>query len=132
MVRSTPWKATQHVKYGGKWSTPGWPVSRGSYCQIGTQETLLWTQGQVKLSSGNSFYKEGKGIPSPILIRRFAGDGGWDKNCQAILGLTKMNWNHDGIYDRLPVTLGYALVLARTIKKMNELTNKPYEFRFFM
>lgn len=132
IIQNVPWKATQHVKYGGNWSTPGFPVSRGSYCQLGTQETLLWTQGQVKLSPGNNFYKEGKGIPSPIMIKRFAGDGGWDVNCQAILGLTKMNWNHDGIYDRLPVTLGYASVLARTIKKMNELTNKPYEFRYFM
>ncbi len=132
IIQDVPWKATQHVKYDGKWSTPGFPVNRGCYCQLDTQETLLWTQGQVKLAPGNNFYKEGKGIPSPMLIKRFAGEGGWDKNCQAILGLTKMNWNHDGIYDRLPVTLGYASVLARTIKKMNELTNKPYEFRYFM
>lgn len=132
IIQNVTWKVTQHVKYNNKWSTPGFPVSRGTYCQIGPQEILLWTQGQVKLAQGNNFYKEGKGIPSPILIKRFAGVGGWDKNCQAILGLTKMNWNHDGIYDRLPVTLGYASVLARTIKKMNELTNKPYEFRYFM
>lgn len=132
IVQDQPWTATQHVKYGKGWSVPGYPIKRGIYAQIHQQEVLLWTQGQVELGDRNKFYKEGKGIPSPLLIRRFAGKGGWDKNCQAILGLTKMNWNHDGIYDRLPVTLGYASVLAKTIKKMNELTNKPYEFRFFM
>ncbi|MCA0957730.1 hypothetical protein LCL86_01650 [Muricauda ruestringensis] len=132
IVQDQPWAATQHVNYGKGWSVPGYPVSRGVYAQIDQQEVLLWTQGQVKLGEKNNFYKEGKGIPSPLLIRRFAGKGGWDKNCQAILGLTKMNWNHDGIYDRLPVTLGYASVLAKTIKKMNDLTNKPYEFRYFM
>ena len=46
--------------------------------------------------------------------------------------VTKMNWNHDALYDRLPVTLGYAKVLASTIKRMSTMVNKPYEFRFFM
>lgn len=48
------------------------------------------------------------------------------------MSLTKMNWNQDALYDRLPVTLGYAKVLAATIKRMNNMVNKPYEFRYFM
>ena len=43
-----------------------------------------------------------------------------------------MDWNHDGPYERLPVTMGYAQVLARTIKRMNRLEPRPYEFRYFM
>jgi hypothetical protein len=130
IVQNTPWRGMKYNKYQD-WAPDGYPVGRGSYFQLSSNEILFWTTGIVKLS-GRSFYKEGKGIPSPLLIRRHAGKGGWDQNCQAIMGLTKMNWNHDGLYDRLPVTLGFASVLARTIKRMNEIKDKPYEFKYFM
>jgi hypothetical protein len=32
----------------------------------------------------------------------------------------------------LPVTLGYAGVLARVVKRMKVLGTAPYQFRFFM
>jgi hypothetical protein len=47
------------------------------------------------------------------------------------MDLTKMDWNNDGLYDRLTVTLGCAKVLARTLKRMHQIAPKPYEFRFF-
>jgi len=131
IVQDTNWRGIHYIDRAGVKGADNFPLNRGSYVQIGPQEVLLWTQGNVVLNSKN-FFKEGKNIPSPILVRRFAGDGGWDRNCQAILGLTKMNWNHDALYDRLPVTLGYAQSLATTIKRMNKLINKPYEFRYFM
>jgi len=131
IVQDTNWRGIYYTNKNENKGADNFPLNRGSYVQIGPQEVLLWTQGNVLLNSKN-FFKEGKNIPSPILVRRFAGDGGWDRNCQAILGLTKMNWNHDALYDRLPVTLGYAQSLATTIKRMNKLINKPYEFRYFM
>ena len=110
-----------------------YPCDRGTCLQIGPREVLLWTQGNAPPAvGGNNFFKEGKGIPSPILIRRFAGHGGWAEQCRHVLGLTKMNWNNDGLYDRLPVTLGYAKILARTVKRMSELVPKPYQLRYFM
>jgi hypothetical protein len=119
---------------GGKKGIPGsYPCHRGSYLQIGGREVLLWTQGNAPtVVRGKNFFKEGKGIPSPLLLVRYAGHGSWDEGCRCLLGLTKMNWNNDGLYDQLPVTLGYAKVLARTIKRMPQITPKPYEFRFFM
>ncbi|QEM03492.1 hypothetical protein DIU31_008160 [Mucilaginibacter rubeus] len=131
IVQDTNWKGISYADRNGIKAPDFFPLNRGSYLQIGPQEILLWTQGNVALNNKN-YFKEGKNIPSPLLIRRFAGNGGWDGNCQAILGLTKMNWNHDALYDRLPVTLGYAHSLATTIKRMNKLINKPYEFRYFM
>lgn len=131
IVQDSNWRGIQYVEKMGKKVADNYPLTRGSYFQIGAQEVLLWTQGNTVLN-GKNFFKEGKNIPSPIIIRRFAGDGGWDNNCQAILGLTKMNWNHDALYDRLPVTLGYARSLATTIARMNKLINKPYEFRYFI
>lgn len=131
IVQDTNWKGIKYVERNGRRMADYYPISRGSYVQISRQEILLWTQGNVVLNTKN-YFKEGKNIPSPLLIRRFTGDSGWDANCQAILGLTKMNWNHDALYDRLPVTLGYARALATTIKRMNNLKNKPYEFRYFI
>ena len=110
-----------------------YPCVRGTYLALGSREVLLWTQGNARTVVGNSnFFQEGKGIPRPLLLRRFAGHGGWDDTCQAVLGLSKMNWNNDGLYDRLPVTMGYARVLARTVKRMPRLGTKPYHVRFFM
>lgn len=110
-----------------------YPCKRGTYLQIGQRDALLWTQGNAPSAVGGvNYYKEGKGIPSPLLLRRFAGHGTWDDSCRSILGLTKMNWNNDALYDRLPVTLGYASVLARTVKRMPHLGRKPYQLRFFM
>ena len=108
----------------------GYPVRRGSIVQLDQNQILLWSQGVVELNG--PFYKEGKGIPLPLKIVRHAGDGNWLDSAQAILGLTKMDWNHDGLYKRLPITLGYASTLATTIKRMGSLQSRPYEFRYFM
>jgi hypothetical protein len=131
IVQDTSWRGIKYIDKNTQKTTDGYPLNRGVNFQIAPQEILLWTQGNVILNNKN-YFKEGKNIPAPLLIRRFAGDGGWDRNSQAILDLTKMNWNHDALYDRLPVTLGYAQSLATVIKRMNNLINKPYEFRYFM
>lgn len=110
-----------------------YPVVRGSYLQIDSRETLLWTQGDVpEIAGGKSYFKEGKGIPAPLLLRRFAGHRGFYDVIVSTLGLTKMNWNNDVLYDRLPVTVGFASTLASTIKRMPMIAPRPYEFRFFM
>lgn len=117
-----------------KKGTPArYPCRRGSFLPLGGKDVLLWTQGNTPtVVGGKDFYKEGKSIPSPLLITRYAGHGGWEECCRQLLGLTKMNWNNDGLYDRLPVTLGYAKTLARTIKRMPQIASRPYEFRLFM
>lgn len=110
------------------------PPHRGQVMPIGEHEALLWTQGNIPEMAGNRryFYKEGKGIPSPLLLTRFAGRGDFFDVCEEALALTKMNWNNDGPYTRLPVTLEYADVLAQVIKRMPRLEAKPYPVRLFM
>ncbi|SKA96477.1 Piwi domain-containing protein [Prosthecobacter debontii] len=116
-----------------KGAPDGYPVHRGTSLQLDGRTMLLWTQGNAPTAvGGKDFYKEGKGIPTPLMLRRYAGHGSWEPHCQAILGLTKMNWNNDGLYDRLPVTLAYAQVLARVIKRMPTLNPQTYQFRYFM
>ena len=73
-----------------------------------------------------------RGVPEPLMLVRHAGHGGWDDAAAAVLGLTKVNWNNDALYDRLPVTLGFAGALAKTIVHMPQLGPRPYPVRYFM
>ena len=110
-----------------------YPCQRGSYIILDGRSALLWTQGNApEAVGGTNYYKEGKSIPSPLLLTRYAGHGGWEDGCRSVLDLTKMNWNHDGLYDRLPVTISYSSVLANIAKRMSHYTTIPYQFRFFM
>ena len=109
------------------------PVDRGTLAILGPRDALFWTHGDVRgISNQRSFFKGSNSTPRPLQLTRHAGHGPWDASAQAILGLTKMNWNNDALYDHLPVTLSYAKVLARAIKHMPQLQHVPYQFRFFM
>ena len=123
------WKG---IKIEGKQKVAGYPCDRGTVLRL-DNDILVWTQGDIILSSDSRhFYKEGRGIPAPILLKRYAGHGSLYESAYSILGLSKMNWNSDSLYDRLPVTLEFAKKLARTIKRMPNLEAKPYQYRFFM
>ena len=109
------------------------PIDRGTLAVLRPRDALLWTHGDVSgISNRRSFFKGATSTPRPLQLTRHAGHGPWDESAQAILGLTKMNWNNDALYDHLPVTLSYAKVLARVIKHLPQLQRIPYQFRFFM
>jgi hypothetical protein len=112
-----------------------YPCRRGTTFQLGDYESLLWTQGnlpEVTPSGRTDYFKEGKSVPEPLLLVRHAGTGAMDDVCREILGLTKMDWNNDGPYDRLPVTLSFAQLLAKVVKRMPRLEPRSYAFRLFM
>jgi hypothetical protein len=128
-VRIDPPKPGSHR--GG---TPArYPLERGTLLPLGGEEALLWTAGNApEAAGGKSFFKEGKGIPDPVMLVRHAGHGGWESTAGAVLGLSKMNWNNDSLYDRMPVTLGFASALARTVVNMSQLGSRPYPVRYFI
>ena len=133
LVRIQKSHGWQGIFFQKKKYPDAYPCHRGQVLPIGDNEALLWTQGNMPtLISGGSYFKEGKGIPSPLLISRFAGQGDFSDICDEILALTKMNWNNDGPYTRLPVTLEYADVLAQVVKRMPKLESRPYPIRLFM
>jgi hypothetical protein len=116
-----------------KGEATAFPVSRGTVIGLGPREALLWTHGDVQgLGGGRSYFQGARSTPRPLRLVRHAGHGPWDDTARAVLGLTKMNWNNDALYDPLPVTLGYAKALARVVKRMPGLGSAPYQFRFFM
>jgi hypothetical protein len=116
-----------------KGNPTAFPVSRGTVIGISPGEALLWTHGDVQGIGGRGTYFQGaRSTPRPLRLVRHAGHGSWDDTTRAVLALTKMNWNNDALYDPLPVTMSYAKVLARVVKRMPGLGSAPYQFRFFM
>jgi hypothetical protein len=134
IVRNTNWSA---IKYNAK-EPQSYPVDRGTLVPLTKNEALFWTQGSVfgvHLDNDQSpVYKEGrlKPVPSPLLIRRFTGEGGWHDTCSGILGLTKMDWNNNTLYKKLPVTLEYSQRFAYIIQQNPALVDDLFDFRNFM
>lgn len=117
----------------GKGGAAAFPVSRGTVIGLGPREALVWTHGNVLgIDERGSYFQGARSTPRPIRLVRHAGHGPWDDTAAAALALSKMNWNNDALYDPLPVTMGYAKVLARVVKRMHNLGSTPYQFRFFM
>ena len=115
----------------------GFALQRGTVVSLNEDSFLLWTHGCVmsdELAGRNrNYYKSGRGIPSPVLVKRFYGQADADVLAKEILMLTKMNWNSgDSLYKILPVTLDFAKVLSRMSKQDEAIYDKPYDFRYFM
>jgi hypothetical protein len=137
IVKAVEWKG---IRFDAR-SPPrpaSYPVERGTYLPLEKDEALLWTQGSVGgvnvQRTDQDVYKEGmlKPVPSPILVRRFSGPGGWHDTCAGILGLTKMDWNNNTLYKKLPVTLVYSARFASIIQQNPNIVDMVYDFRNFM
>lgn len=135
IIQDVGWRGVRIEGTAGapKGSPAAYPVSRGTLIGLGPGDALLWTHGDVSgISDRGSYFQGARGTPRPIRLVRHAGHGPWDDTASAVLGLSKMDWNNDALYDPMPVTLGYAQVLARVVKRMEGLGSAPYQFRFFM
>lgn len=128
------WKG---IKFGVdyKKGAENYPMDRGSVISLEDDTFLIWTHGCLRhpeLGSGN-YYRNGRGIPTPLVVRRYHGISPGEDLVKEILMLTKMNWNSgDSLYKVLPVTLDFAKVLSRMSKQNEAIYNKAYDFRYFM
>lgn len=136
VVEDVGWRGARIDKpkdSGSRGSPANYPVARGSLVSLTGRECLLWMHGDVKgISDRGGYFKGSRSTPHPIRLVRHAGHGPWEETAQSTLALSKMNWNNDALYDPLPVTMSYAQVLARVVKRMTGLGTAPYQFRFFM
>ncbi len=135
IVEDVGWRGVRiHNDAGIKKGKPAaFPVARGTVIGLGPRESLLWLHGDVRgISDRGAYFQGARSTPLPVRLVRHAGHGPWDDTTRAILALSKMDWNNDALYDQLPVTIGYAKVLARVVKRMRGLGSTPYQFRFFM
>lgn len=138
IVQAVDWRGIRFQATGSPPRPHNYPVQRGAYLPLTTNEALLWTQGSVDgvhvKNPSTPVYKEGpvKPTPSPILVRRFTGAGGWHETCSGILSLAKMDWNNNTLYKKLPVTLVYSRAFAKIIQQNKAMTDSIYDFRNFM
>jgi hypothetical protein len=117
----------------GKGAPAAYPAQRGSLLVLDDYAALLWTQGNApEAVGGRGYYKEGVGIPRPLLLRRWLGTSPAESVSAEVLGLSKMNFNNDALYDLLPVTIKYAGILAQVVKRMPRLQARPYPLRLFI
>lgn len=129
----TAWRA---IRYKNNYPAP-FPIQRGTVIPLDNDTFLIWTHGSVQhdeLAGKNmNYYKGGRGIPAPLLVKRFMGKSSAEELVNEILMLTKMNWNSgDGLYKLLPVTLDFAKTLSRVAKQDLVVYDRPYDFRYFM
>ena len=114
----------------------GFSVKRGLTTKISDDRLLIWTHGCIKdaeLLGNRNYYKGGRGIPAPILVRRYQGNSSADLIVNEIMMLTKMNWNSgDSLYKNLPVTIDFSKIVAKMAKQNIALLNQSYDFRYFM
>lgn len=131
----TNWRAIKLKKdfATGKHTFDGYPIERGTIIQLDEFSFLLWTHGVVENQELIGKYYQGKrGIPTPLLIKRFRGTDPIETVANDILKLTKMNWNGAELYKTLPVTIDYSRKLSVMGKQLEELGNKAYDFRYFI
>jgi hypothetical protein len=135
VVEDVSWRGVRIERRGNdkKGKPTAFPVARGTVLGLSPRECLVWMHGDVKgVNDRGSYFQGSRSTPRPVRLVRHAGHGPWDDSARAALALSKMNWNNDSLYDSLPVTMGYAQVLARVVKRMSGLGSAPYQFRFFM
>lgn len=127
------WRA---IRFQNDIATP-FPIQRGTVIPLDKDTFLIWTHGSVQhdelAGKKLNYYKNGRGIPAPLLVKRFMGKSSALELVNEILMLTKMNWNSgDGLYKILPVTLDFAKALSRVAKQDLVIYDRPYDFRYFM
>ena len=134
VVERVDWRGVRIDEQRGKakGNPAAFPVPRGTVLPIGEREALFWNHGDARGVTPRAYFQGSRSTPRPLRLVRYAGHGSWDDTVRAILGLSKMNWNNDALYDQLPVTMGYAKVLSRVVKRIPQLRRSPYQFRFFM
>jgi hypothetical protein len=130
--QDTGWRA---IAYDGSRNlVSNFPVKRGTALPLDRYTFLLWTQGDIAgiSAKGRHYYQEKRGIPAPLVIRRFRGSRPLEQVASEILRLTKMNWNNHQLYNRLPVTITFSDELSEIAKQVQQVWRVAYDFRHFM
>jgi hypothetical protein len=130
------WRAIRLLAPAGgtaKSVADNYPLMRGTLVTVGEHELLLYTQGDASaVTGGQRYFPEGRGLPRPLLLRRYAGHADAALVGAEVLALSKMDWNNDKLYDTLPATQAFAKDLADVVKRIPSLDPRPYALRLFM
>lgn len=130
-------QGTRNIKAGKeKMEVDFFPVRRGTVIQLDDFKFIIWTHGNLKhkdITGGKlNYYQNKRGIPSPLLVKRFYGNATIETVASEIMALTKMNWNSGSLYKSLPATLDFSKTLSRVAKQEENISEQMYDFRFFI
>lgn len=123
---------SKHVG-NGKFEIDGFPINRGTTLKLSDDELLLWVHGGTTAVNGRYTYFQGKRrIPSPIVIRRYAGTSDVATIVNEILGLSKMDWNSGDLYSQLPATIQSSQTIASIGRRLTAVGHRAFDYRLFM
>lgn len=117
----------------GKFKIDGYPVRRGTTLKLSNDELLLWVHGATPALNHSKTYFQGKRrIPSPVVVRRYAGSSDVATIVNEILGLSKMDWNSGELYSKLPATVQSSKTIARIGRRLAAVGHTSFDYRLFM
>lgn len=120
--------------YQGFPKTNKFPLNRGTCILLDSTRALLYTHGVVpSVQNPNyQYYLGGRGIPSPLVIKKHYGNSNIGTISNEILGLTKMNWNSMDLYSVFPSTISSSSEIARVASLLERFKGKTYDYRYFI
>ncbi|MDV6031664.1 MAG: hypothetical protein F9B45_16540 [Phycisphaera sp. RhM] len=117
----------------GKFKIDGYPVRRGTTLKLSNDELLLWIHGATSALNDRKTYFQGKRrIPSPVVVRRYAGTSDVATIVNELLGLSKMDWNSGELYSKLPATVQSSKTIARIGSRLAAVGHTSFDYRLFM
>lgn len=82
------------------------PVRRGTVVKISDRRALMWCHGATdSVNSGWKYFQSKRHIPSPLIVKRHAGNADLETIASELLGLSKQDWNSADMYSKLPATI---------------------------
>jgi hypothetical protein len=116
----------------GKMNADSYPIKRGTVLKLDNSKALLWVHGvTASVHKTKRYFQGGRRIPTPILIKRHAGQSDLLQVSQEILALSKMNWNSFNLYTQYPATIDSSSKIARIGSLLKRFGDGSYDYRLF-
>ncbi len=117
----------------GTFDEDNYPVGRGTVLKLDDYTALLWVHGATSALNSRYRYFQGKRrIPTPLTVKRHAGETPLQELANEILGLSKMNWNTFDLYTKLPATLQSSGEIAKIGSLLQRFGPASYDYRLFI
>jgi hypothetical protein len=106
----------------------GYPPLRGTFLKLDGDRLVLYSRGSV------DFFRTYPGlyVPSPLILRRGAGDHDIRTLAAEALALTKMNWNNTQFDGGWPITVGAARKVGEILRFVPENGAVATGYAFYM
>jgi hypothetical protein len=120
-------------KKEGGFDEDNYPVRRGTILQQDNLSALIWVHGVTDaVQPGLRYFKGKRRIPTPIMVKRYAGNSDLITIGNEILALSKMDWNSADMYSQLPATIQSSRQIAKIGALLQRFGPVSYDYRLFI